>query len=121
MDRTLMERIEEITQEAGFDEDRSAAFWQAMEDNPDLLEELTYYLENNAFLCKATAAGLSIVDVMVWQIDHFRAYLDRDTRLTRNNPRTMGLLAVETMAHMRKAPEKYLQGYTGETGIDRLN
>lgn len=120
MDNYHLEQILEIAKEASFNEDRLKSFLGGLEENVDLYFELEYFLDNNDFLCKTKVNGFSIVDIMVWQIDHFRAFLDRDTTLTRNNPGTMVLLAIETMMEMKVNPEKYIQSYGQETGTDRI-
>ena len=117
----ILNAIEETAQEADFTTDRKEAFIKGLEENEDLLSELDFYLANNDFLCKTKVCGYSIVDILVWQIDHFRAFLDRETSLTKRNPKAMGVLAVETMINMRKNPEKYIAEFTNETGTDKIN
>ncbi len=109
-----------ICDEAGFSPERKAAFLQGLEEQPDLAEELVYYLEHQDFLCHVTVAGMTMVDVLIWQIDHFRAFLDRDTDLTRRNPLAMGVLAAETMLQLRRDPESVLKEYSDDTGTDRI-
>lgn len=120
MEDRYINQINEICKEANFDSAREDNLFKGLEKNPELEEELTYFLDNRDFLCKTKVAGFSIVDILVWQIDHFRFYLDRDTSLTRNNPSTMALLAVETMMNMSQNPEKYISEYGSETGTDQI-
>ena len=107
-----------ICEKAKFSTERFENFKAGLEAYPDIKEELDFYFDKKDFLCKVKVEGLSIVDVMVWQIDHFRAYLDRDTSLTRNDPETMVLLAIETLIELRKKPENILKSFESETGTD---
>ena len=59
-----------------------------------------------------------MVDIMVWQMDHFKAWLDRDTAGTKQNGDRMLLLAFDTLLKMRENPEPYIQKMQGETGTD---
>ena len=120
MTADMRKTVEAICDEAGFSPERKAALLEGLERNPDIAEELRYYLEHQDFLCKVNVQGYTMVDILVWQIDHFRAFLDRDTDLTRRNPGAMGVLAAETMLRMRDDPESVLREYTEETGTDRI-
>lgn len=55
---------------------------------------------------------------MVWQMDHFKARLDRDNSGTKQNGDRMLLLAFDTLLNMKKDPEKYIRKMTEETGTD---
>ena len=120
MDNAYINQVKEICKEANFTKERENIFFEKLKKNPGLVEELTYFLDNRDFLCKTKIAGFSIVDILVWQIDHFRLHLDRDTSLTKNNPTTMALLAVETMLNIADNPEKYIFEYGNETGTDKI-
>ncbi len=112
--------VEKICEEAGFSTERKAALLDGLEEHPDIAEELAYYLEHRDFLCKVNVAGMTMVDVLIWQIDHFRAFLDRDTDLTKRNPAAMGVLAAETMLRLRRDPDNVLKEYSDDTGTDRI-
>ena len=55
---------------------------------------------------------------MVWQIDHFKAQLDRGEPGMRDNGGKMLLLAFDTMLKMKREPERYLRMMQQETGTD---
>ena len=119
MTEKQIESIEEIAKEIGMSSKRFLLLQQGLKENEDIEKELFTYLEKEQFLCEVKVAGYSFVDVLIWQIDHFRAYLDRDTTLTRRNPKAMGLLAAETMLSLRKDPTKFIAEYTTQTGTDQ--
>ena len=84
----------------------------------EIYQEFVYYMEHQDFACKVKVGGYTVVDVLIWQIDHFRAWLDRDTTGTKQNKDRMVLLAFDTLLKMRKDPSGYLQKMQGETGTD---
>ena len=60
-------------EEEGFLETLTEGLW----DDPEAAEEFAYYMENGNFLCKMKVEGYTAVDILVWQIDHFKAQMDR--------------------------------------------
>lgn len=103
---------------AGEDEAFLEKFWNAMQNSESVYREFIHYLEHQNFLCEYRIEGYTIVDIMVWQMDHFKARLDRDNSGTRQNGDRMLLLAFDTLLNMRKEPEKYILKMSGETGTD---
>lgn len=93
-------------------------FWPELCGEEDLLEEFCYYAENRKFACKASESGYTVVDVMVWQIDHFKAQLDRGNTGMRDNGSMMILMAFDTFLKMRKEPGRYIRMIQQETGTD---
>ena len=61
---------------AGEDMEFFREFWQALSQSQGVYREFLYYLEHETFLCDYKVAGYSVVDIMVWQIDHFKLNLD---------------------------------------------
>lgn len=100
------------------DEAFGAAFYENLKADEEIMEEFVYFMEHGNFACKAKVHGYTVVDIMVWQMDHFKAWLDRDTSGTRQNKDRMLLLSFDTFLKMRKEPEKYIQKMQGETGTD---
>ena len=60
-------------------------FWERLRQEDDILEEFCYYMENQKFSCCVSIEGYTVIDVMVWQIDHFKAELDRRDPDMRDN------------------------------------
>lgn len=111
--------IKELCRRAGEDEQFVEEFRNALAADEEVYQEFVYYMEHNDFACRVKVEGYSVVDILIWQIDHFRAWLDRDTTGTKRNKDRMVLLAFDTMLRMRKDPHKYLEKMMGETGTDR--
>ncbi|MCM1088840.1 MAG: hypothetical protein NC419_11830 [Muribaculaceae bacterium] len=107
-----------LCQYAGVDEAFYEQFWQSLSQSEAVYREFVYYLENQTFLCEYRIAGYTIVDIMVWQMDHFKAYLDRGQDDMKQNGDKMLLMAFDTMLKMEKEPEDYVRRMQSETGTD---
>ena len=103
---------------AGEDEEFFHQFWSALQNSIPVFQEFVYYLENRDFLCQYRISGYTIVDIMVWQMDHFKARMDRGEHDMIQNKDKMLLMAFDTMLKMEKQPEKYSSLMQSETGTD---
>ncbi len=110
--------VKELCRYAGEEETFAESFWKKLQEDDEIHEEFSYYIEHGNFACKAKVAGYTVVDVMVWQMDHFKARLDRDNSGTRQNGDRMLLLAFDTLLNMRKEPDNYIRKMSEETGTD---
>jgi hypothetical protein len=108
----------ELCRLGGEDAEFLAKFWEELNNNPDIYEEFIYYMEHQDFLCRATVRGMTVVDIMVWQIDHFKAYMDRGMNDMRENKDRMLLMAFSTMLKMKRDPQAYVRQFSEETGTD---
>lgn len=109
---------EALCRYACVDEEFFEQFWQNLRESEPVYREFVYYLENHTFLCMHQIAGYTIVDIMVWQMDHFKAYMDRGYDDMKQNGDKMLLMAFDTMMKMEKQPENYVQRMQSETGTD---
>lgn len=103
---------------AGEDEKFLRDFWQRLVQSEGVFGEFVYYLEHQNFQCAYKVRGYSVVDVMVWQLDHFKAQLDRGRDDRKTNGDRMLLLAFDTLLKMERDPEYYVNLMQGETGTD---
>lgn len=110
--------IGELCRYAGENKDFAEAFWEKLKKDKEIYQEFLYYIEHGNFACRAKVEGYTVVDVMIWQMDHFKARLDQDNSATRQNGDRMLLLAFDTLLNMRKDPEKYILKMSMETGTD---
>lgn len=94
------------------------AFWEGLLRHPDILAEFVYYMEKQDFLCRTKAAGRTVADILVWQIDHFKANLDRGQEDMRCNKDKMVLYAFDTLMKMSENPEGFVAKMETETGTD---
>lgn len=103
---------------AGEDEKFLEQFWDMLTASEGVYKEFVYYLTNQAFLCQYKVEGYSVVDIMVWQMDHFKAQMDRGHDDMKQNGDKMLLMAFDTMLKMERQPEKYVLLMQSETGTD---
>ncbi|RAZ93374.1 hypothetical protein DK853_40605, partial [Klebsiella oxytoca] len=68
--------------------------------SPEIYKEFLHYLEHQQFLCEYKVSGYSVVDIMVWQMDHFKAQMDRGKDDMKNNGDKMLLMAFDTLLRM---------------------
>lgn len=114
----IREWIEQLGEEAGENKGFLEELIQGVSESGELSEEFAYYMETGDFLCKAKVDGYTVIDIMVWQMDHFKAELDRDRYEMKNNRGKMILRAFDTMLKMQNNPEKYKTLMQTETGTD---
>ncbi len=114
----VYDTTKKICEENGLQEDFLEAFWQELLKDDEIYLEYVHYLLHGDFACKVKVGGANITDVLVWQIDHFKAQLDVDTTLTKRRSGSMVLLAFDTFLRMKKDPGAYLAKMQADTGTD---
>jgi hypothetical protein len=103
---------------AGEGPDFAQSLYDRLLSEEEILKEFLYYIVTGTFACKVKIQGYTVIDVLVWQMDHFKAKMDTDTTDTRQNPEKMVLLAFHTFLDMKKNPELYIGKMQSETGTD---
>lgn len=103
---------------AGEDEAFLQQFWERLRKSLRIYKEFLYYLEKQDFLCEYRIEGYTIVDIMVWQMDHFKAEMDRGHADMKENGDKMLLMAFDTMLKMEEDPGRYVHLMQTETGTD---
>ena len=93
-------------------------FIEMINGSEKIREEYIYYMINNRFLGEYSVCGMTVVDIMIWQMDHFKSDLDRGLYDMQSNPNKMLLRAFYTMLKMEKDPQLYLEKYSSDTGTD---
>ena len=103
---------------AGEDQAFYDAFWSGLVHHIDILREFIYYMEKDELACRAKAGGVTAADILVWQIDHFKAAMDRDRKGLDCDRKKMVLYAFATMLRLADEPERYREKLFSETGTD---
>ena len=103
---------------AGEDDAFVNEFIDLINGSEKIREEYIYYMINNRFLGEYSVCGMTVVDIMIWQMDHFKSDLDRGLYDMRSNPNKMLLRAFYTMLKMEKNHQSYLEKYSSDTGTD---
>ena len=109
-----------LAAEAGQDAVYGESFWGRLCRSQGLLQELSYYHDYGTFLCKYEVAGYTLADVLVWQVDHFKLYMDRPEEMNRYRQPRLLLAAFDTMLQMEENPEQFVEKMRSETGQDIL-
>ena len=117
----LKEYATKLAISAGKSVEEAMKFWKTLCDDAEIMEEFEYFYTNRNFLCKYKIAGYTIVDILVWQVDHFKAYLDRAAAVNRYDQDKLVYSAFEALLDMRKRTKFYTDKLEGETGTDYEN
>ena len=107
-----------LADNAGEDEVFVTEFLKMLDASLEIKEEYLYYMYNGKFLGEYSVCGMTVVDIMIWQMDHFKSDLDRGLYDMQSNPDKMLLMAFNTMLKMEKEPLEYLEKYGSDTGTD---
>ncbi len=117
----LYDYTTEMVKRAGItDTDFLETFMNSLDEHPQIKEEYMYYLEHGSYLCSYTIEGVSIADIIIWQMDHFKALLDNAESQNKGNPYRMTLLGFDTMMKMTDDPASYISKMRTTTGTDYL-
>ena len=115
---TAIEYAQKLCNEAGEKEGAADMFISHIGTHPDIMKEFVYYAKNNDFLCEYNVCGLTVADIVVWQIDRFKAAIDEGRFELKFNGPHMVLSAFYTMVDVAANPQKYLNRFRSETGSD---
>ncbi|MBQ7481133.1 MAG: hypothetical protein IJT80_04565 [Lachnospiraceae bacterium] len=100
------------------DEDFLEEFVSRLEASPALYKEFMYYIDHQDFLCEMNIEGITVPDILVWQVDKFKAGIDEGRFELKYNPDAMLLAAFNTMYDVEKDPSEYLENFRMVTGSD---
>ncbi len=94
-------------------------FWIRMLSNKGVYKEFLHYLEKQEFLCEYKIEGYSIVDIFVWELDHYNLLMDMGKNDGRCNKLEMLLEAFDFMTKMDLDKEKYIKRLQNGQGMDK--
>ena len=110
--QTLRDYVITLAVWAGEGEEYGEKLWQGIRQSGGLLRELAYYHDYGKFLCEYKIAGYTLADVLVWQVDHFKLYMDRPGEMNS---------AFDTMLQMETDPLPFINKMESESGQDAAN
>ena len=116
--KELYEYARSLCEQAQEEEGTLEVFWNRISEYPDIIKEFDYYREHNDFLCELKPGGITVADILVWQIDRFKAALDEGKFALKYNGPHMVLGAFYTMADVIDDPDSYVNRFRSETGSD---
>lgn len=115
--KTLEQFTADLCQKAGKPKEYGEELWRRIRKSAGVLRELAYFHDYRKFYGKYTVAGYSLPDILVWQVDHFKAYLDRE-EMNRYRTERLLLESLDVMLKMEQDPTAYVAKMQGETGTD---
>lgn len=107
-----------LAQRAGEDREYGERLWREIRNSEGLLKELAYYHDYGEFWNRYRIGGYTLADALVWQVDHFKLYMDRPRDMNRYRRERLLLSAFETMLRLEKDPAGQASKMQGETGQD---
>ncbi len=116
----LREYTKILAERAGENEGYVDSFLRRLSENKEVTEEYVYYLEHGDYACKNIIGSISVVDIIGWQMDHFKELLDMDQTEYKSNPYKMTLAAFNTMLLYADKPEELASKMGEATGTDYL-
>ena len=116
--KTLHDFVISLSVEAECGEEYGEKLWTGIRQSGGLLQELAYYHDYGKFLGQYKVAGYTLTDVLVWQVDHFKFYIDRPMEMNRYRQKRLLLESFETMLSMEKDPKPFAEKMAMETGQD---
>jgi len=99
----------------------SEELWNRIASCEGVYKELEYWCENGSLWGGFTPVGISIADAIAWQVDHFKAYMDREEN-NRWHRERLFLQSLETLLDINDGSPSVLariRGEGGESGTDR--
>lgn len=119
--RTLERFVMDLAEQAGMSNDKAVDLWNRIKNSQGVLQELAYYHDYGNFWCKYEVAGYTLADILVWQVDHFKAYMDRHEEMNRYRQERLFLESLDIMLKMEADPEPFIYKMQSETGTDSQN
>lgn len=119
--RTLREYVKQLALLAGESEAYAETLWTDIRNSSGLLQELAYYHDYGKFLCRYSVAGYTLADALVWQVDHFKLYMDRPEEMNRYRQERLLLSAFASMVQLEKDPAPLRRKMEEESGQDAAN
>lgn len=111
----------ELAKNAELSNETLCDFWNKLVVNKEVYEEFVYFMEHGDYLCKANIEHVNVIDIMIWQMDHFKAQLDQDKTKAKQNGDYMVFTAFYTFVKMYENPEPILESLSRDTGSDYLD
>ena len=97
--------------------------WERIKNCPGVLKELAYFHDTGDLWGGFQPEGISIFDAVAWQVDHFKAYMDREEN-NRWHRERLFLESLQTLIDINDGDRTVLskmRGEGGESGTDREN
>ncbi|MCR5421274.1 MAG: hypothetical protein K6E98_09715 [Lachnospiraceae bacterium] len=118
IDDGLLGFAEALCRFGGKDKGFYEEFIRRLKDSKALYKEFEYYYKHQDFLCEMNIGGITVTDILVWQVDKFKAGIDEGRFELKYNGDAMLLEAFNTMYEVEKKPDRFLENFRTVTGSD---
>lgn len=115
----VYERLQRLCEYAGKSSRWCDGLWSSALEDPELYEELAYYMNRHSFLDRVKAGGYSMTDLYVQQLDLYNLRQDTGKHTAACNKEEMVLNAFDKMAGMRKDPDRQPREWQEGFGMDK--
>lgn len=116
------EQVKQFTKKTCLDNHMTESFfedfWERLLKKEAIYKEYVYYLVKHDFLNEVEIEGYHVIDILIWQMDHFKAKMDMDNYDTRHNEAVMIISAFDTFLKMADNPQEYTHRLQVDTGTD---
>ncbi len=110
--------IKQLAKRAEKDEVYAEDLWNRVSGSVGVLKELAYYHDTGSFWDGYEIEGFHLTDILVWQVDHFKAYMDRREEMNRYRTEKLFLESLDIMLRMEKDPAPFIKKMKEESGTD---
>ena len=110
--------IRALSEKAGKDEAYAEDLWNRILGSEGVLKELAYYHDTGSFWDGYAIEGFHLTDILVWQVDHFKAYMDRREEMNRYKTEKLFVESLDIMLQMEKDPQPFIKKMREESGTD---
>lgn len=108
-EQLLYEIVVQMTSYAKLEREFADRFYDKLSMNRDIHEEFCKYVDTGYLEGRIKVQGYSVLDLLVQQVNHFKAQLDQGIIGTRENQHQMVLMAFDKLMDMRENPQKYME------------
>lgn len=115
----VYEGLKALCEYAGKSEEWCNELWLNILTDYELYGEFLYYLEHHGFADHMKAAGYSLTDCYVWQMERYNLAQDTGKNTEKCNKEEMVLQAFRTMAQIKKNPDYYIRKLSEGAGMDK--
>ena len=116
--QTLYLFIIDLSEKSEKGKEYGRELWDRIVLSEGVLKEVAYYFDTGKFWDGYEVAGFHLTDILVWQVDHFKAYMDRREEMNRYRTERLFLESIEVMLDMEKDPEPFVKKMRDESGTD---
>lgn len=115
----VYEGLRMLCEYAGKSEEWNNELWITILTDYELYKEFLYYLEHHSFADHMKAAGYSLTDCYVWQMERYNLASDTGKNTESCNKEAMVLEAFWTMAQIKRNPDYYKRKLSEGAGMDK--